>query len=70
MGRRAKASVELIVIGRLSFNTAAALTDQNVALRVYTYIAASGGVQPYTFSLAPGSQCPTGSPSLARILLD
>ena len=59
-GATATASVELIVIAPLSFNTAAALTDQNVALRVYTYIAASGGVQPYTFSLAPGSSMPDG----------
>jgi Putative Ig domain len=59
-GTTVTAPVELDVIAPLAFSTAAALPDQNIALPVYMYIAVSGGVQPYTFSLAPGSTMPPG----------
>lgn len=59
-GTAATTSIELDVIAPLSFNTAAALPDQNIALPSYMYIAVNGGVQPYTFSLAQGSSMPPG----------
>ena len=59
-GTTATASIELDIIAPLAFSTAATLPDQNIALPVYTYIAVSGGVQPYTFSLAQGSSMPPG----------
>ena len=59
-GTTVTAPIELDVIAPLAFSTAAALPDQNIALPVYMYIAVSGGVQPYTFSLTPGSTMPPG----------
>jgi len=59
-GTTVTASIELDVIAPLAFSTAAALPDQNIALPVYMYIAVNGGVQPYKFSLAPGSTMPPG----------
>ncbi len=59
-GATSTASIELDVIAPLSFSTPAALADLNIALPVYMYIAANGGVQPYTFSLMPGSSMPPG----------
>jgi len=59
-GTTVTAPIELDVIAPLAFSTAAALPDLNIALPVYMYIAVNGGVQPYTFSLAPGSTMPPG----------
>jgi len=59
-GTTVTAPIELDVIAPLAFSTAAALPDQNIALPVYMYIAVNGGVQPYTFSLTPGSTMPPG----------
>ncbi len=59
-GATSTASIELEVIAQLSISTPAALADLNIALPVCMYIAANGGVQPYTFSLMPGSSMPPG----------
>lgn len=59
-GATATSSIELDVIAPLTFNTPAALADVNIALPAFMYIVANGGVQPYTFSLMPGSTMPPG----------
>lgn len=59
-GTAATAPIELDVIAPLAFGTSPALPSQNIALPVYMYIGATGGVQPYTFTLAPGSSMPPG----------
>lgn len=59
-GTTATAPLELDVIAPLTFSTGAALSDQNIALPVYMYIAVNGGMQPYMFTLAQGSSMPPG----------
>lgn len=59
-GTTATAPIELDVIAPLTFSTAAALPDQNIALPVYMYVAVNGGVQPYSFTLTQGSSMPPG----------
>jgi hypothetical protein len=59
-GNTASKSIELDVFAPLTFSTAAALPNLNIALPASMYIAASGGMQPYAFSLAPGSSMPPG----------
>jgi len=56
----ATASVELIVIAPLSFNTAAALTDQNVALRVSRTLLPRGECNLTRLVWPPGSSMPDG----------
>jgi hypothetical protein len=59
-GHTASKSIELDVYAPLVFTTAASLPDLNIALPAGLYISASGGSQPYTFSLAQGSSMPAG----------
>jgi putative Ig domain-containing protein len=59
-GHTASKSIELDVYAPLAFTTAASLPDLNIALPVGLYISASGGSQPYAFSLAQGSTMPPG----------
>jgi len=59
-GTTATAGVEIDIYSRLVFTTPANLPDQNIALPAYMYISVNGGLQPYTFSLSPGSTTPPG----------
>lgn len=59
-GGMATASIELDVFAPLAFATQSTLADLNIALPVYMYIAATGGLQPYTYSLTSGSTMPPG----------
>src|SRR5579864_7537181 len=59
-GATATAGIEIDIFSPPVFTTAANLPDQNIALPAYMYVSVNGGVQPYTFSLAPGSSMPPG----------
>src|SRR5580704_4234928 len=59
-GSTSSKSLELDVFAPLVFSTAASLPDLNIALPASLYISVNGGSQPYTFSLAQGSNMPPG----------
>jgi hypothetical protein len=59
-GTTASAGVEIDIYSPPNFTTPANLPDLNVGLRAYIDISVNGGVQPYTFSLAPSSTIPSG----------
>jgi len=52
--------MELDVFAPLTFATQSALADLNIALPASMYISATGGLQPYTYTLAAGSIMPPG----------
>lgn len=55
-GVQSSAALELLVVAPLAFfGGGGALPDGNVGLTYYGYLPVQGGVQPYTYSLASGS---------------
>jgi large repetitive protein len=59
-GKTATAAIELDAVAPFTFSTTPALPDVNIALPVWVYIAGSGGVLPYNFTVAQGSSLPPG----------
>lgn len=54
-GLTASTQLELVCAAPLTFNMASGLADGNIAIPYYLYLPMNGGIQPYTFTLAPGS---------------